>query len=430
MTIRSSGKSVFLPAFFVVLMAVSTHALSFLVPPSYRIDADYMSGSDIGQKVNSAVAKLGKRQGYISVMTEGEIRTPITLGVGQVLNFGPGFWHCTASPCITLDNASQVIGAGIYRTRLLLAENRKGPLIQSKNFSALEKMSEKQAMDQDNSLAGDAKWLPGVKYVRIKDLTLDGQKKIQKAKSNGIELYGYWFSIEDVSIERFTGDGLVTQFIPGEGVSSLGNDAMESYFTRIKLLGNNGNGWTFKGPHDSIVSGLVAANNGESGLDILHKDGYYSGGGMMLSNAHFYSNLDGLRTEPGANVLAFAVESEANRGIGLLLRSNDSVIHGTFYANGSYGIQFGDGVSFAGANVLTVQAHNNHLAQINWMSSGGYNMLTGVIFPNSENQKYFEFTPTQHDQVLTSGPYAVQHFPGGIKFDSDRNIYGGRLKKP
>lgn len=412
-----------------LLIAQEGTALAFQPPHSSRIDIDSPRGDDVGKKVNAAVARLGRKQGTISVTAEGTIRTPIRLGVGQSLSFGPGLWICAAAPCITLDNASQVVGAGVYRTRLQMDKGKAGPLLQSAGYAELVALSEKAALARDNSLAGDRKHLPGVKYVRIKDLTLDGQRNAQAAKANGVEIYGFWFWVEDVSIERFTGDGMVTQFIPGADVHPEGNDAMESYFTRLKLLSNGENGWTFRGPHDSIVSGLVAANNGAWGVDVLHREGHFSGGGVMFTNTHLYGNQNGMRTEAGANILAFGLESEANKGVGLLLRSNDSVVQGTFYANGTYGVQFGDGESYAGANALTIQAHNNRKAQIYWHKSAGYNMVTGSIFPNDHSQKYFESVPTKADQVLTAGPYAVQHFPGGLTFDSDRNIYRGKMKK-
>jgi len=392
------------------------------------LTADTFIGDDIGQKVNVAVATMGDKQGTIHITGQGKITTPIRLGVGQVLEFGPGTWECVASPCITLDDASQVIGAGVYRTKLTLAPSSEGPLLQSKDFDELSGKSEAELTKVKHTLEGDGKGLPGVKYIKIKELTLYGNKENHAAPANGIEIYGLWYWLEDLSIEHFSGDGLVTQFIPGGAVDSAGNDAMESYFTNIKMLSNDGNGWTLKGPHDSISSGVISANNGGWGIDVQHKEGYYSGGGSMFSNTHLYGNVNGFRTEAGANILAYGIESEANKGVGMLLRSNDSVVQGIFYANGTYGVQIGEGTYYAGANVLTIQAHNNKLAQVNWAASAGYNTLTGPIFPNDDKQKYFESKPTKQDQVLSAGPYAVQYFSGGVQMDSDKNVYGATIK--
>jgi hypothetical protein len=145
---------------------------------------------------------------------------------------------------------------------------------------------------------------------------------------------------------------------------------------------------------------------------------------LMLTNTHLYANGNGMRTESGANILAYGIESEANKGVGLLLRSNDSIIQGTFYANKTYGIQIGDDNSFSGANNLNMQLHNNKVAQLKWGGSAGYNMVNAVVFPNDPSQQFFENKPSNSDYIATSGPNAVQQFPGGILMDSDRNMYG------
>lgn len=422
-----------------VAIALSVICLTSLLPEvawaqflasGSTVSADTMEGDDVGERVNQALLKLGKRHGAVVVEETGDITTPIVLGVGQSLYFGPGQWSCFADPCITVNSASDLIGSGVYRTRIERAPETQGPIVRSKDFNEFSGMSEEQALAQDNSLQFDRKNLPGVKYVRIRDITFDGRRNDQSSSSNGIELYGLWLSVEDVSIERFNGDGLVTQFISGGTIEQDSTDAMESNFTKVKLLGNKGNGWTMKGPHDSIATNVISALNDGWGIDVQHKEDYYSGGGLMLTNTHLYANGEGMRTEPGAAIMAFGLASEANFGVGLLLRSNDSLIVGTFYANGSYGIQFGDDAFYAGANTLTVQLHNNKKAQVFWKRSSGYNILTGSIFPNDSTQKFFESIPTRHDQVLSAGPDAVQYFSGGVTMDSDRNIYRGTLLNP
>lgn len=395
-------------------------SLLFLITSS---QAYAFSADDLGEKINAEVMAADGKQITIKVSEPGEIKSTIKLGAGQVLEFSPGIWTCTASPCIIIDNASQVIGSGIYRTQLRLTGDSTGPVIQSAGYEKLSKLSEKEALKLNSSLDGDRKSLPGVKYIKIKDVTIDGGDG-KKPGVNGIEIYGLWFWLEDVSVERFSGDALVTQFIPSGSVHPDENDAMESYFTRVKLISNKGNGWTMRGPHDSIVSGMIVANNDGWGIDVLHKEDYYSGGGLMLTNTHLYANGNGMRTESGANILAYGIESEANKGVGLLLRSNDSIIQGTFYANKTYGIQIGDESFFSGANNLNVQLHNNKIAQLKWGNSAGYNMVNAVIFPNDPSQAFFENKPSNSDYVATSGPNAIQQFPGGILMDSSRNLYG------
>ena len=147
----------------------------------------------------------------------------------------------------------------------------------------------------------------------------------------------------------------------------------------------------------------------------------------MISNTHLYGNKDGMRVQKGANILAYGLESESNRGLGLLLLSNDNIVQGMFYTNGTTGVQIGDKDDYSAANQLTLQLHNNELSQVNWSNSGGYNMLSAVVFADHD-QKFFEGSPAQADYVSTAGPYAIQQIPGGLKIDSDRNVYGAQLR--
>jgi hypothetical protein len=166
-------------------------------------------------------------------------------------------------------------------------------------------------------------------------------------------------------------------------------------------------------------------------LDVEHKEDYYSGGGLMLTNVHAYGNtLGGVRTQKGANILAFGLESEANHGPGVLLRSNDNVVHGEFYTNKSYGIQIGDDSFYSGANLIEAQLHNNGEAQIYFDKSAGYNYVTGVVYA-SGMQKYVLGTVTSDDVLSTvvgglNKPAVPQQFQGKVRIDNKGNISGFR----
>lgn len=151
----------------------------------------------------------------------------------------------------------------------------------------------------------------------------------------------------------------------------------------------------------------------------------------MLTNVHAYGNtLGGIRTQEGANILAFGLESEANHGPGVLLRSNDNVIHGEFYTNKTYGIQIGDGSSYSGANLIEAQLHNNGEAQIYFNKSAGYNYVTGVIYASGK-QKYVLGSITA-DDVLSSvvgglnRSAVAQQFQGKVLIDNKGNVTGLR----
>jgi hypothetical protein len=401
--------------FLLAAVAFARPAHADQAPPA-PLQAESFPGADLGARVNAAVASLKLKVATIRVTEQGEIRTPISLDVGQTLEFGPGAWTCAAAPCITVDSGSRVLGAGVFLTRLVLGPKSAGPMIQSRDFNALVGKPEAELLKIPHALKGDHKYLPGVKYVRIQLLTLDGNLPAHPLPANGIELYGFWYWLEHLSIERFAGNGLVTEFVASGWVDPLGNDTNESYFTDVKFVANKKVGWVNRGPHDSIATGVIAANNGEWGIDVIHKEGYHSGAGLMLSNTHLYGNGGGLRTSRGANIITSNFESEANHGSGLLLRSNDNIIQGFFYANAKHGIELGEGDAFSAANTLNVQLHNNTISQVLWANSGGHTVLTGAVYA-MPGQGYFTGNPDGLDLVLTAGNATpqgpLQHFPGG-----------------
>src|ERR1035438_6848342 len=51
-------------------------------------------------------------------------------------------------------------------------------------------------------------------------------------------------------------------------------DDLEGYFTGIRSAFNNGNGWTFRGPHDSDFAELVLYQNGGWGMQIQTSSTY------------------------------------------------------------------------------------------------------------------------------------------------------------
>lgn len=108
--------------------------------------AHAFSTDDVGDIINKEVMAANGKQITIKANEPGEIKSTIKLGAGQTLEFTPGVWTCSASPCIIIDNASQVIGSGIFRTQLKLATMASGPIIQSADYEKLSRLSEKDAL--------------------------------------------------------------------------------------------------------------------------------------------------------------------------------------------------------------------------------------------------------------------------------------------
>jgi hypothetical protein len=402
-------------------------------PSEARVrEAEWFPGDDLGGRVNAASADLGPGPGTIRLSTPGTVSTPIRLLPEHALVFGPGVWRFTASPAITVDDACEVSGAGVHRTRLVLDRGARGDLILGAGFAELSGVPEKTIQRRKSRNPELEGFDAGVKYVTIRDLTLRGNRRDDPAaKGSGIRLFGFWWNIRDVLVEQFGGDGVHTEWIAAADVLPEGNDAPEGWLTNVKILSNGGNGWTVNGPHDTAATGLMVANNVGWGIDVGHREGFFSGGGLLLTAVHAYGNkAGGVRNAPGANIIAFGLESEGNAGPGLLLRSNDCVVHGEFYANGGPGVQIGEaGGPYAGANILTIQSHNNRGAQLAWDQSAGGNQVHAVLHAEA-GQEYQRGAPTFHDTLLGTiggkGNALAKRFQGGVEFDADGNVYSVR----
>lgn len=394
-----------------------------------RIVIEVSGSESLAEKINAADKSLGERSGTIEVLDGGKINQTLHLSPHHFLRFASGEWVFEKSPGIEVSSHSSISGNGLGETLLQLMP-KNGNLIVSSDYFDLHGKPDNYILSLgDNSVSKGGKngKVHGAKFVSISDITLAGvhKGKITGGNATGIRLYGFWFNISKVLIENFPGDGMLTEY--AYSGHTEGNDASESFISDVKILNNGLSGWVVRGSHDSIVNGLIVAMNGGWGIDVQNRKDYYSGSGLMLSNVHAYGNtLGGVRTQSGANILAFGLESEANYGPGLLLRSNDNVVHGEFYANRTYGVQIGDTSSYSGANYIDVQLHNNGVSQIAFEKSAGYNYIAGVIYA-SGSQKYFTGSITKDDFVTAAigglpGKVVVQHFQGGIEVDTGRNI--------
>lgn len=397
-----------------------------------------ISGSNnLADRINAADSELGEKAGKIVVLTSGDITKTVRLAPHHTLAFASGVWKFSADSGIEVSSYSRVTGNGVGETTLTLT-NPDGSLIISSDYNELHNQHQNTVLHPDlESAEKDAagkntgSHFLGAKLITISDLTLSGvfQKGDKPGTATGIRIYGFWFRLNNILVENFSGPGIVTEYV-SSGYTK-GNDAAESFVNDVKIMNNGGDGWVVRGSHDTMVNGLISALNGRWGLDVQHNEGYFSGGGLMLSNVHAYGNtLGGVRTQSGANILAFGLESEANHGPGVLLRSNDNVIRGEFYTNKTYGIQIGDGSSYSGANLIEAQLHNNGEAQIYFDKSAGYNLFTGVIYASGK-QKYVLGAVTADDVLNTvvgglSHSAVAQQFQGKVVIDNKGNVSGIR----
>jgi hypothetical protein len=132
--------------------------------------------------------------------------------------------------------------------------------------------------------AGD--YLLGAPQSGVKGLTLDGN-----ATANyGYRVWGAAQLTDDLIVQNCVQGGLWTEFTD---VDSFADPAqkLKSSFGTVKSIGNGGEGWTMRGPHDSMCTDYVAYSNTGWALTVDSVESGYDGG---ITFAHFNSFLNTL----------------------------------------------------------------------------------------------------------------------------------------
>jgi len=328
------------------------------------------------------------------------INSIITLAKGQKIHFGVGT-HTVGGIRFTDSLTDQTgtgkiecAGAGV--TTLMLKNAANLDVISQTNFAALTGQNSKY----------------GLFRGEIHGCTIDGNKSNQTGTSYGIRLYGHGLELTDVSVRNSYSDGIYTEW----GVDSTFAtpfDDLEGYFTGIRSAFNNGNGWTFRGPHDSDFVEVVLYQNGGWGMQVQTSSTYNGNGHLSHINSFLntlggvYSNssLDGSQiTATTASGWGMLIDSgagghnlsaaEFSGPTGLEVRAPSQIISGNVVNTTTAGLRLN-----GGSGNFTLQMFNNTGYQIDFASEVG----PSVIFANSANPApgaMFNGTPSQADFVF------------------------------
>jgi hypothetical protein len=328
------------------------------------------------------------------------INSVITLAKGQKIYFGAGT-HTVGGIRFT-DSLTDQTGtgkiecAGSGLTTLLLKNGANRDVISQNNFAALTGQNSKY----------------GLFRGEIHGCTIDGNKANQTGTSYGIRLYGHGLEMTDVTVRNAYSDGIYTEW----GVDSTFAtplDDLEGYFSGIRAHFNNGNGWTFRGPHDSDFVNVVLYQNSGWGLQVQTSSTYNGNGHLANINAFLnalggiYSNssLDGSQvtatTGSGWGMLIDTGAGSHNLTAtqfagptGLEVRAPSQIIAGNIANTTVAGLRLN-----GGSGNFSLQMFNNAGYQVDFASETG----PSVIFANSANAvpgTMFHGTPGQADFVF------------------------------
>ena len=328
------------------------------------------------------------------------VNSVITLTKGQKLYFGVGT-HTVGGIRFTDSLTDQTgtgklecAGAGV--TTLVLKNGANQDVVSQTNFAALTGQNSKY----------------GLFRGEIRGCTIDGNKSNQTAASYGIRLYGHGLTMTDVTVRNAYSDGIYTEWGVDSSFATPFDD-LEGFFTGIRSDFNNGNGWTFRGPHDSDFVEVVLYQNGGWGIQVQTSSTYNGNGHLSNINTFLnalggiYSNssLDGSQiTATSASGWGMLIDNgagghnfsaaEFSGPVGLEVRAPSQIISGNVVNTTTAGLRLN-----GGSGNFTLQMFNNTGYQIDFANEVG----PSVIFANSANAvpgTMFNGTPSQADFVF------------------------------
>jgi hypothetical protein len=328
------------------------------------------------------------------------VNSVITLAKGQKLYFGVGT-HTVggirlSDSLIDQTGMGKIECAGSGVTVLMLKNGANQDVISQTNFAALTGRNSKY----------------GLFRAEIRGCTIDGNRSNQTGTSYGIRLYGHGLEMTDVSVRNAYSDGIYTEW-GLDSTFATPFDDLEGYFTGIRSAFNNGNGWTFRGPHDSDFVELVLYQNGGWGMQI-QTSSTYNGNGHFSNINTFLNTLGGVYSNSsldGSQIAATTVSgwgmlidsgagshnlsaAEFSGPTGLEVRAPSQIIAGNVVNTTTAGLRLN-----GGSGNFTLQMFNNTGYQIDFANEVG----PSVISANSANAApgtMFNGTPSQADFVF------------------------------
>jgi hypothetical protein len=220
------------------------------------------------------------------------IAAAVTAG-GGVVYFPPGTYAIGST--IVLQSLVTLRGAGRTATTIEGLPGTTMDLVQTHQFTTLT---------GSNTAAGPYRF-------GIIGMSLNGN-----ARNGGrcVAIYGYNYIIEDAEFFGAHGDGFYSEWCTSGLVPvTAGGESMEAHFFRTTFYSNGGNGLTFNGPHDTILTDTLTFLNKGSGAVFQQSPTYI--GACVIMGMHSYGNSQ-VGVIIGTGCYAAQLQSENNRATG------------------------------------------------------------------------------------------------------------------
>ena len=259
----------------------------------------------------------------------------------------------------------------------------------------------------------------GLYNFKLTNLTIDGNLTNSSA-GYGIKIFGRNMKFSNINVKNCASGGIYTEFgthnAPTTRDDSFYSDLLESVFEKIKIFNCTGNGWTYKGPHDSHIKYLIcvkcqgwainADNSSSNGLIIENLNSWWCDNGVVLQTGR----LTNCQIDGGS----YDGSGSSSTSIGLKLRDDGG---GAFISNCSIGT-WGIGAELGGTghiinglwvrNAINTNIHYTNFSQsilsfristnktgtnIFSIDMSGANNVTGFISASAGNTLFNNRSP-------------------------------------
>lgn len=219
---------------------------------------------------------------------------------GGAVHFPPGTYLTRK---LTLYSRVHLRGAGGDATTLKLAPDANSAIIESDGFARFT----------------GTRSIGGTTLFSVRDLTLDGNREHNPRGGYGLRLFAFGYELTEVITFNCRNDGIYSEWGPGSNLPSLSHQ-MEARISGVRSHDNDGHGFSFAGPHDSMFVNCLAFHNGGAGFRLV---GDSSGTSMV--NCHAWGRDQNIAFDLAANSIGcMNCYADLNGGIGVRFSGNNS----------------------------------------------------------------------------------------------------------
>jgi hypothetical protein len=279
---------------------------------------------------------------------------------GGIVVFPPGVYLTRGQ---TLYSRIHLRGSGGDTTILKLWPGANRAIIQSDGFAQLTGTGSNG----------------GITLFSVRDLTLDGNKTQNPTGGYGIRIYGYEYELTEVIVFNCRNAGFFGEW-SAAGALPYPSHQMEARLSGLRSHDNDGHGFDFNGPHDSMFLDCLAFQNAGAGFRLAG-----DAAGTFLVNCHGWGIAQDVSFDLAAGgVSCLHCFADFNGGVGVRISANDIRWIGGLVAGanqvGEIGVQFAPGSNGPAGCVIDAKIMNCGLAAVDFGADRGLSAVRATLW--------------------------------------------------